>query len=379
MKKIDIVDLLSQLIEIPSYVGEGANENQLVEFIERWLTENTSFELERQPLPEGRFNLIARKGQPDRLLLAHTDTVPPSQNSPFDQLAATVKDGELWGRGATDMKSGIAAIMLALASVPEANNVWSVFYADEEYDFLGMKEFVAKFGAIRPKLIVSADGSDLQIGYGCRGLIEMTFRVRGQSGHPAKGTGNSAVLGMSQCLLELREYLANQVSEMGPSAFNAAYVLGGSQQEGSLKDGKLIRVGNQGNVVPDICEAKIDIRPSSEAVNVEAVIARLKPVCQGLGLRFELVSVSQELGSWYTSPDSLQPFVDLAGRKTAKPTDTGYLDLQMLWEKVGRPPAFTFGGGLGNTAHTPKERIPIANLQKEATFFTELLRLPAAA
>jgi hypothetical protein len=45
-----------------------------------------------------------------------------------------------------------------------------VFYADEEYQFLGMKIFLEEYSLFRPKMLISADGSDLKIGHACRGL-----------------------------------------------------------------------------------------------------------------------------------------------------------------------------------------------------------------
>jgi acetylornithine deacetylase/succinyl-diaminopimelate desuccinylase-like protein len=141
------------------------------------------------------------------VFLGNTDTVQPSENARYDQLGAGIHNGKIWGRGTTDMKSGIAAMLQALSLTPDAQNTWMFLYADEEYDFLGMKALVSEYSDIRPELMVSSDGSDLKLGHGCRGLIEFRARVTGETGHPARGTGNSAVWGSVEGLKELTEYL----------------------------------------------------------------------------------------------------------------------------------------------------------------------------
>ena len=164
--------------------------------MEGWLKTNTDFDITKQKLDGGRYNLIASKGNPDLVLLGHTDTVAPSEGAKYDQMAAEIHDGKVWGRGSTDMKSGIASVLQALSLSPDTKNVWAMFYADEEYDFLGMKGLIKDYSDIKPKLLVSADGSDLEIGHGCRGLIEFRARVKGVSGHPAHGNGINAINGV---------------------------------------------------------------------------------------------------------------------------------------------------------------------------------------
>lgn len=58
-----------------------------------------------------------------------------------------------------------------------------------EVQQIGMKAVVEEYGYVRPKLIVSSDSSDLQIGRGCRGLIEIRAQFLGKTGHPTKQTG----------------------------------------------------------------------------------------------------------------------------------------------------------------------------------------------
>ncbi len=377
-----VVELLAQLIRIPSFVADqpGINENNLGDFIEAWFTKNTSLQIERQILPGGRFNLIVKKGNPETIFLGHTDTVQPSNNAPVDQLSGKLINDEIWGRGATDMKSGLAALMSAASHAKEGNNYWIFFYADEEYDFLGMKELVKQYGYLKPKRLISADGSDLAIGHGCRGLIELTCRVKGETGHPAKGTGKNAIWGSQIALFNLKKYLDTfNHSIMGGASFNLAYIRGGAQLSHSIGPNKrLVEVGIAGNVVPDICEFTIDIRPAKPVVDAGKIIKFLEKELFSLGLEFELIEKKHDLGAWYTDPKELVQFIKIAEQtsgeeKLADPRQTGYLDLQMYWEAVGKPASMMFGGGIGSTAHKPDERIKIADLIKTRDFFLKIV------
>lgn len=383
----ELVALLQDLVRIPSWVPDNPslktqqNENGVVDYLEKWLRTNTNLEIQRQSLEYGRNNLIAAKGNPDLVFLAHTDTVQPSENAPYDQLTAEIHDGKIWGRGATDMKSGIASMVQALSLSPHVDNVWMFLYADEEYDFLGMKALVEAYGDLKPELIVSSDGSDLNIGHGCRGLIELRARIKGGTGHPAKGTGNNAIWGSFEALSQLRKYLDKfEHPIMGKTSFNVAHILGGAMVKDSISErGRLQQVGQAGNVVPDIAEFVVDIRPASPDLNLESVIGVLGQGVNELNLGFDVIERTHNLGAWFTEKEQIEDYVQVAQAVLGKsvlldnPGKSGYLDLQMFWDKVGRPPALMFGGGVGKTSHTPAEHIPIENLIKERDFFLKVL------
>lgn len=384
----ELVTLLQDLIKIPSWVPDGPddeklkseqNENQLVDYLENWLKTNTDLEVKRHLLDYGRFNLIASKGSPDLLFLAHTDTVAPSQDAPYDQLAGEIHDDQIWGRGATDMKSGIATMLQAIKLTKNLNNFMFALYADEEYDFLGMKAFAKEYSNIRPKLIVSSDGSDLSIGHGCRGLIELRARVTGKSGHAAKQNGKNAITATFNAVENLKSYLQEfNHPVMGTSSINLAYCFGGAKLADSFADNLLTKVGQAGNVIPDINEFVLDIRPASPDLTIDKVIENLSAYFTQNGYGFEVITKRHNLGAWFTDIKEIEPFVALAQEitpdsKINNPGDTGYIDLQMIWEVIGRPSALMYGGGIGSTAHSPEERIRITDLVKTRDFFLKVL------
>ena len=328
----ELIKLTQDLIRIPSWIPDQLekrttqNENKVVDYLEKWLKKNTNMEIEKQPLDQGRFNLIAKKGKPDLLFLAHTDT---------------------------------------------------------ECDFLGMKGLVKKYSKLKPKLIVSSDGSDLKIGHGCRGLIDIRVRVTGKTGHAARANGLNAIDGATQSLASLSNLLKQyKHKQMGLTSMNLAYLVGGSKEKNSLsKDNTLSNVGQQGNVIPDVCEFVIDIRPATPDLTPEIITQHLKTYLTKNGYELEIIKLRHNLGAWYTDITQVKSVLKLAQEITNtpepqldNPSEGGYIDLQMLWNKVGRPPAVMFGGGDGSTAHAANEYIKISDLIKTRDFFVEIIK-----
>lgn len=388
LKDQALVNLLQNMVQIPSWVPDDEegkavqNENNLVDFIEEWLEKNTDLKVTRQKLAYGRFNLIAAKGSPDIIFLAHTDTVAPAINSTYPSLGGEIHDGKVWGRGSADMKSGIAALLQAAELSANSQNYWLVFYADEEYDFLGMKALVKEYSDLRPKYIISADGADLKMGNGCRGLIEIRARIIGESAHAALGGGKNALWGVYKVVGELEKYFDEKADPlMGKSSLNLAYLLGGKDigQEG-LKENRLVRVGQEGNVVPDLAEFVIDVRPCSPDISVEAIVEQMDMTAGGQGVKLEIVNIRHNLKAWFTERNKIAQFEMMAKEACGVErihfnnlTKGGYLDVQMFWEATEKPPALVFGAGSAETEHTDNECVEIEKLIKTRDFFVKVL------
>lgn len=388
-KDRDLIELLQQLVRIPSWVpadesGKAIqNEVKLIDFLEDWLKTNTDLKVTKQPLDYGRFNLICAKGRPDVIFLAHVDTVALPVNSPYPPLGAEIHDGKVWGRGSSDMKSGIASLLQAIELSPEADNYWVFFYADEEYDFLGMKAIIRDYANLKPKYMISADGTDLSISHGCRGVIEIRAQIEGLTSHATSRKGKSSILGVYSCISDLKDFLNSNVHPiMGGSSLNLAYILGGKNigKEGFNEKDRLISVGQEGNVVSDIAEFVIDVRPSFFEISVEKISSILRESAEKKGLKIVIQNVRHNLGAWFTQLEDISDYTLIANEVTrsveTKVSDLkrgGYVDLQMFWEVVGKPPAFTFGGGTGKLEHTDGENVDIDNVITTRNFFVKVL------
>lgn len=128
----------------PSLVPGGHGEGSIADRVAGWL-DDWGFDTRVEEVVSGRFNVVARRSGaragPTLLLNGHLDTVGVEGMTvpPFE---AVVRDGRLLGRGACDMKGGVAAALATAASVaaedPGAGTLVVALTADEEHASLGM-------------------------------------------------------------------------------------------------------------------------------------------------------------------------------------------------------------------------------------------------
>jgi len=351
------LELTKQLISIPSWVGEDCNEIKIGEFVYTWLKTNTSLNIIKQPVKDGRFNVIAYDDAPTELLLVgHMDTVETRAGWATDPFSPTIKNDRLYGLGATDMKGSLAAMMVAISEQKSTKGLMVLCYIDEEYDFAGMRQFVKEYkDKIKPKLIVSLDGSFGQVGIGCRGLIEVSFKLRGKTGHAGRPElGVNAITSGINIVNKLKRQLSLKYSDpvLGTTTLNLAYCQGGLD----LGSGA---VGRQGNNIADIAEFVLDIRPASCELTAQKVREIIESYLPGTKLSLEDWVVRHNLGSWLTPKSDL---ADLNLPGSYEPS-LGYIDTQMLWETFGQVPCATIGAGNLALAHTPNEYVELSSLE----------------
>lgn len=101
---------------------------------------------------------------------------------------------------------------------------------------------------------------------------------------------------------------------------NLAYLLGGQEQEGVSyrADGKFIAVKEQGNIIPDIDEFVVDVRPSSPDLTAEKIVSELENSAVANGCRFVGAKLRHQLGAWYTDLSEIEEFLELAKEVTGK-------------------------------------------------------------
>jgi len=376
---MDIIDLTKKLVSIPSYVDGQTDEKEIGKFIYDYLKKFSWLKVSKQPVTNGRFNIIAKDKYPIKLLLiGHIDTVQPRQGWKTDPLKPVIKKGKIYGLGATDMKSGLAAILSTLQKLEKTRGLMLLFYIDEEYDFLGSKKFISEFkGKIEPKLIISADGSDLKIGTGCRGLIEIKFAVEGRSGHAARPkSGKNAIDWSFTAINNLKNYLEKfSTKELGKTTINTAFFQGGLNL-GQDKNNQLI-LGQEGNNVADVAKFTVDIRPASLDLNATKVIKKIESFLNINGLKLINKKIKHDLSPWLTKKSEIKKIAKIIKKQTpikhSFPNDTGFIDVQMFWETFNKVPCLTFGAGEGKLAHKPNEFVKIKNLLKTGQVFQKVI------
>ena len=246
-----MVTFLQDLVRIPSLsTQEGALAARLAQEMKQ-----IGFD---QVWTDRIGNVTGRVGGghgPTLLLNGHMDTVDVGELQRWEHppYAAVIQDGILYGRGACDMKSGLAAMVYSVKTLLEAGiqlagDLYVVGVVQEEpCEGLAMQVLVEEEG-IRPDFVVLGEPSNLQVRVGHRGRIEMRVRVRGKAAHAAApDLGDNAIHNAARLIFGL-ELLTPRLGTdpfLGP---------------GSLAVTEITSQAASRNAVPDCCTFYIDRR-----------------------------------------------------------------------------------------------------------------------
>lgn len=193
---------LAELVAIdsvnPDLVLGAAGEGEAA----RWLARTCctlGLEVQTRDAAPGRPNVLARwpgaGARPSLLLTGHTDTVSLEGMS-GPPLEPRVVDGRLYGRGALDMKGGLAAILGAVAALKAAGfapqgDLWLGFVADEEYASVGTEALVRD---IQPAAAVLTEPTDLALCVAHKGFVWLQLDAQGRAAHGSQfGAGVDAI------------------------------------------------------------------------------------------------------------------------------------------------------------------------------------------
>lgn len=205
---------------------------------------------------DGRPNLRAivgaDGGQGGVLFLGHSDVVPAGAGWTGDPFEPRREGDHLVGRGVTDMKGGLAAIVMALAAVhAEAPDVpiTVLCTVDEEADARGIRHHVAHSPKTSHALCVVAEPTSMTTITGCRGAANFSVEIRGASAHAGRPSdGASAILAAADLICVIEEDHARLAVTPHPVLGAATWSIG------------TIVGGHGTSIVPDRCTLTIDRR-----------------------------------------------------------------------------------------------------------------------
>ncbi|RIJ78268.1 M20/M25/M40 family metallo-hydrolase [Nakamurella silvestris] len=186
------LDLLSELVAIdssnPDLVPGAAGETAIADHVGSWLADR-GFTVHRLEARPGRPSIVAvaagTGGGRSIMLNGHLDTVTLAGYD-GDPLTPELRDGKLFGRGTYDMKSGLAASMVAAARAvrePLPGDVILTLVADEEYASAGTEEVLQQFSA-DGAIVVEPSGLELTLAH--RGFVWLDVTVEGVAAHGSR-------------------------------------------------------------------------------------------------------------------------------------------------------------------------------------------------
>ncbi len=239
----ELSKLISDLVAIdsvnPDLVPGGVGEAGLAQYIADW-GRARQLEVALQATVPGRPNVILRVpgsgGGKSLMLNAHTDTVGVAgMDAPFSPI---FRAGRLYGRGAYDMKSGLAACMLALLAARDMDlrgDVLLSAVADEEYGSIGTEALLADWARWPADAVLIAEPTALDISIAHRGFAWLEFETQGVAAHgslPEQGV--DAIAKMGAVLVELaaldRQLRAEPTHELlGSGSLHASLIKGGEE------------------------------------------------------------------------------------------------------------------------------------------------------
>lgn len=375
-QKSDVVQLTQELVKRQSYREGNLNEKKVTNFLYRYLKTNFPFlTVRKQYVAKNRWNIFAYDQFPTKLLVVdHTDTVEPVSSWSFNPLEPAILDSKLSGLGSSDTKGSIAAFLAALQEAGETKGLALLFYVDEEYDFLGMKQFVNSKESknIFPKYIYSLDGDDLRLGLGCRGLIELKVTLVGKTGHSAKGNGVNVNSIFLQIIQEVENLLGLYSDPyLGKTTLNVARI-----NSGCLTGNN--QFSTQGNRIPDYLESVVELRKASAACTVTV----LKKIIEKISKKNKAkcsINITQDWQSFVSSKKDVAPVIDVLEKELSAirfldPNVFGYLDVAQLRSRYPKSVIFSCGSGVPGQAHAAEEYVEIENLQKAVRINIALLK-----
>ena len=366
----NIVELLQDLVRIPSVNPHGdpgtdsIGEGRIAQYLLEFLTGIGAQAELREVLP-GRPNVVAhwpgdRPGKPRVLLAPHTDTVSVGGMS-IDPFGGEVRDGRVWGRGASDTKGPMAAMLWALkesrTTLPAlAHEIWFAGLMSEEADQHGSRALAAQE---QFDFVIAAEPTGLDAVHAHKGCAFFNLRTTGVAGHASRPElGSNAIDKMLDVLAVVRtEFAAEFAAQHDP-------VLGSS----TLSIGT-IRGGTKTNIIPDLCEASVDMR---------FVPAHYQPgIIERFRKRLELVCPDVEIAAIPAPPldtDPAHPLIVKLGECGARPVGAPWLCDACFFAERGMP-AVALGPGTILQAHTKDEHIAVADLEEGVEFFGKFISL----
>ena len=368
------VELTQRLIRCPSVTPQ---EGGALDCLEAELS-GLGFACERLPFGEGDSridNLFARRGGvgPHLCFAGHTDVVPVGDVAAWthDPFAAEISDGRLYGRGAADMKSGIAAFIAAIARMPAEDidgSISLMITGDEEGDAVNgtvkMVEWAAANGH-RPDMCIVGEPTSPQalgdvIKNGRRGSLSGRLVVEGQQGHVAyPHLADNPVTRLLAMLAPVNGCeLDAGTPHFGPSTANVTTV----------------DVGNPAtNVIPARAEAGFNIRFNTEH-SADSLIGWLEEHFARIGGDWT-VEWKSNADPFITAPGPLTDLISescraVTGRTPELSTGGGTSDARFITKLC---PVAEFGL-VGQTMHKVDEQVPADEFGKLTDIYEAILR-----
>lgn len=369
----DVVQLTQELVRLRT-INPPGDEAKAATYIAQWL-QQSGMGAEVVPHEEaGRASVVGGlRGAGERpalLFSGHLDTVPAGTNWDHDILAADIADGKIWGLGTTDMKSGVAAMLVAMEALRRTGvtlqgDLLFAGTAGEEVDSMGAKRLVEQHKLGNVGFMVIGEPTANRVFTAEKGVLWLDIRTKGQTAHGSMPhLGVNAIMHMTKVLraLEAQQIPYQTHPLLGDFTMNVATIAGGVKT----------------NVVPDACQVTIDMRTvigqdHQDIIDiVRQIIDRLCAEDPTLHADVHTITERVPLDIPFTDPQ-VQRFVQVRDEITgqgSRPSAATFATDGSVFVPAYQAPMVICGPGLPEKAHQPNEYVEVDKLTEAARIYT---------
>jgi acetylornithine deacetylase/succinyl-diaminopimelate desuccinylase-like protein len=371
-----VVELLQTLLRIPSVNPHGdpgtteTGEALCAEVVGEFL-KLCGARVELREVRPGRPNVVAvfasdRAGK-DRIVFApHTDTVSVSGMT-IEPFSGDLRDGKIWGRGASDTKGPMAAMLWALWELRDripslAHEIWFSGLMGEEAGQDGSRAFATELRADTDlngvhAFAVVGEPTGLDIVHAHKGALWLSLTTHGKAVHAsAPEQGDNAVYKMADVIRCIRDVIEPDLKKITDPLLGHTSISVG-----------VCRGGSKTNIVPDLCTAEVDVRTIPGGFDALTFVSKkLQSVCPDIE-----IAHSQSLP---LNTDPAHPLIRALEKSGGKCTGAPWFCDAAVFARHGIP-AVAVGPGSIAQAHTCDEWIGVDDLRRGVEFYSRFLEL----
>lgn len=372
------IALLKEILAIPSVNGAD-NEGAVAEFIANYLKEK-HIDAFVQQIDETHANIIAKlEGKSSETVVwnGHLDTVPYGNTEEWntDPSIPVEKNGRIYARGASDMKSGLAAMVYLLGEIGESGEkpeqtILFLGTCDEEKSGLGAEKILEEIDLSSGSLLLIGEPTGCKLGVAQKGCIWAQLNISGKTSHGAyPEEGYNAVEYGMKIVCRIKKWVTEYEHR----------VLGTATAQVTMIQG-----GIAPNMTPDFAEILLDIR-TVPGISAEDVEKKIKKICgeeveeTNGEVKFEVriknarraIEIAEE-ERWLKE---FKAYLKQNGAETEEIGINYFTDASILTKKESEIPVLLFGPGEPRLAHKPNEFVELEKYEKYIEILGEIFSI----
>ncbi|MDH4122802.1 MAG: M20/M25/M40 family metallo-hydrolase [Thermoplasmata archaeon] len=295
--------------------------------------------------------LIATKDETGLLLSGHLDTVPIGDG--WSHAQGEIQGTAFYGRGAADMKGGCTAMLMTAIELTDKEMPLSLAFTTDEETTMRGAEAIASDPIIRnADAIIICEPTDLDIGVREKGLIQIGLSTTGKSSHAAMPQeGKNAIHSMLFVIDQFKDLMMTKGDPMDSMTLNV----------------DVIRGGNKVNVLPDRCEAELDVRTPA-TMSPEEALRLIRDRTKGLEFDLRIIN---KLDPIIVSEESKIVKAVMSIRREAALSSIAYASEMIMYIRQNAN-VIALGPGDPRQAHVPDEHIDLNEIVEACRLYSTL-------